>query len=622
MNFYQQNIITSFLEFKKMTQENKKEVIVVNKKNTFSEHNLNPKSSKNLKQFFRHSTLQKYFDATPFDKEQLDKITQIIQKDADLIEQIIINQIQEIIQSSTNIHIFIDLLLKDYQKKENYTPFFKSEQIQQHQSENFYIEGQKTPQGNNNTGFMNFQISDNIQKKTQEKAIEKITQQIQQVDISLSLSSLIFCNRSKKFRNNFILTSDYFITPYSLVLYFIHFYYIPVPYGYTESEKEQYRKREQEIKTNIWLFFKDFVELRCNYLYYDNILISLLLKFFRNILHDDYKFIPLYKKVKEIHTKYEFNKIKTKEKKSPLNQINKQNLEIIIFEPKPLILYDSEQIVKVACYIYKKWLQKLNISDLLNSKINQRLQNKQLTKYSQKFNYTVYWLINLVLSQKDIQIRINYLKKYFDLIKLAHEYKCFPFLHIMHTSIYQIQIFLKKTWDYFLQRIKQQKMNGIFDWEIEFFENMFNDKYEGYYLEINKLIQQKSLDFVPCINPYLQEINVYENKFKQQKKEGEIIVPWIMHERIGEKLNQLLVCQKNCQDKNFEEIYQNYKNSNSEEVQICFIFKKLCFQNINDILLQNQIKLQDIEIFFINKSNEIENDISLPLCSGFQYNNC
>ena len=50
----------------------------------------------------------------------------------------------------------------------------------------------------------------------------------------------------------------------------------------------------------------------------------------------------------------------------------KQSLDILIFDPKPLLIYDNNIIVDVLNAIDVKWFIKLNLSNLLKSKTNNK----------------------------------------------------------------------------------------------------------------------------------------------------------------------------------------------------------------------------------------------------------
>ena len=58
-------------------------------------------------------------------------------------------------------------------------------------------------------------------------------------------------------------------------------YYLPLPLGVTETEKDEFKKRKEEIGVNIWQIIRDYIELRENEFLQESLTSLLLLKFFK-----------------------------------------------------------------------------------------------------------------------------------------------------------------------------------------------------------------------------------------------------------------------------------------------------------------------------------------------------
>lgn len=170
-----------------------------------------------------------------------------------------------------------------------------------------------------------------------------------------------------------------------------------------------------------------------------------------------------------------------------------------------------------------KWFMKLSIHDLLNSKakgcgaVNSANSNNgktaHVTKYSTRFNRTIYWLMHVITSHKSTDLRVNQLVQLFEIMThIDNDYHAYPSLHALYTVISYMKMQLPRTWIHFEAKLRAQSKFVTFTLEMQRYAYIFNDKYMGYKQEEIKLKEARK-PCVPCMNPYFKDIYFDEIKF-------------------------------------------------------------------------------------------------------------
>ncbi|EAR91914.2 RasGEF domain protein (macronuclear) [Tetrahymena thermophila SB210] len=578
--------------------------------------------------------------------------------------------------NSNSIKEYYNKIITSFQNDDDYSQFFNENQfIEDQVSSKKIINLQSNSSICTNLNSLNDVSSTSPMNEAFDfqtfDTIQDFDNSQQNLKVGSAMSSLIFqINPQKHFRNTMILTFDYFMTPLTFLLYVIKCYYIPKPIGLSEKEEEKFDKRMEQIRINIGQVIRDYVEIRSSEFLQSNITSVLLIVFFQTIPSNSKEkslFTQLAEKVKEKKTQYELQNLqKSKrqaiiynsscfstnssstypqniyQKSNPQNtsfsapnnlmclgqsnssilseelmRIEKKNKQIqrhlSLYELSPLLHYQTETIAKVLAQIDAKWFIRLNISNLINSKVSVCSKSSYVKKYSNRFNYYVYWFKNQVLNQKQIDNRVSQIYQYIEImIKLDQEYRSYPTVHALYTVISYMQNQLPQTWKRLEEKLRAQKKWVSITLELQEYQKMFNDKYYGYKQTILKH-QENRKSYIPCMNPYLQDIYNDEMKFtavsaKKNSSGNQLVVPRVIHERIGDRLLNLSVLQKQCEKvfPNQDNEYKDFRNTRNDESQLYTIFKKKCVKEIDDLLLQNCIQFKDLELYFIGKCKEIE----------------
>jgi hypothetical protein len=71
----------------------------------------------------------------------------------------------------------------------------------------------------------------------------------------------------------------------------------------------------------------------------------------------------------------------------------------------------------------------------------------------------VYYFTYLVISKKDVEIRVNYLQKYTEIMRYLKKNNNFSSLHTLFNTFNNIKYYMPKTWNAFVEKLKRKNDN-------------------------------------------------------------------------------------------------------------------------------------------------------------------